>query len=93
MSCAGVAQGGNFTVLITLMGRRARAGREMQRMSAFVQGCGYGVAATRPALLGVVHTATGGWTVPLVVVLGALTVTAAAGLVVASARPLPARPV
>ena len=93
MSGAGVAQGGNFTVLITLMVRRARDGREMQRMSAFVQGCGYGVAATGPTLLGVVHTATGGWTVPLVVVLGALTVMAAAGLAVASARPLPARPV
>ncbi|PFG37286.1 CP family cyanate transporter-like MFS transporter [Flavimobilis soli] len=93
MSCAGVAQGGNFTVLITIMARRARDGREMQRMSAFVQGCGYGIAATGPTLLGLVHTASGGWTVPLVVVLGALTVMAVAGLVVASARPVPPRPV
>ena len=93
MSCAGVAQGGNFTVLITLMGRRARDGREMQRISAFVQGGGYAVAATGPTLLGVVHSASGGWTVPLVVVLGALTVMATAGLVVASARPLPPRQV
>lgn len=88
MACAGVAQGGNFTVLITLMVRRARDGRETQRISAFVQGCGYAIAATGPTLLGVVHTASGGWTLPLVLVLVAL-VTMAAGLLVASARPLP----
>ena len=91
MASAGVAQGGNFTVILTIMLRRSRSGHESRRVSAFVQGLGYGIAATGPTALGLVHAATGGWTAPLVVVLAVLTVMAVAGLVVASARPLPSR--
>lgn len=54
-------------------------------MSALVQGGGYLVAATGPAVVGAVPDAGGGWTAPLLVVLVAIGVLAVAGSL--SARP------
>jgi CP family cyanate transporter-like MFS transporter len=56
-------------------------------MSALVQGGGYTVAATGPLVVGAVHDATGGWTVPLLVILGAVAVIAVAGAPAAGGRP------
>ncbi|MBI9116018.1 MFS transporter [Sanguibacter suaedae] len=81
---AGVAQGGNFTVVFTLVVHHSRDQVDSRRMSAVVQGVGYSAAAAGPSLLGAVHTATDGWTVPLVVVLGALTVMTVSGFAAAS---------
>jgi CP family cyanate transporter-like MFS transporter len=39
-------------------------------LSAFAQGAGYLIASTGPLLIGLLHSATGGWTVPLTVLLG-----------------------
>ena len=88
--CAGVSQGGNFTVIFTLIVHHARSQGDARRMSAMVQSIGYAAAAVGPFALGAVHTAVGGWTVPLLVVLGALSLMAASGLLAASIRP--ARP-
>jgi CP family cyanate transporter-like MFS transporter len=44
--------------------------RESARLSAFVQGIGYVVPATGPAVLGLTHDATNAWTVPVLIVLG-----------------------
>jgi CP family cyanate transporter-like MFS transporter len=41
-------------------------------MSATVQSLGYGCAALGPSVLGAVHASSGGWTAPLLVVLGAV---------------------
>lgn len=49
-------------------------------MSALVQGGGYLVAATGPAVVGAVHESTGGWATPLPVVLGAIAALTAAGV-------------
>jgi CP family cyanate transporter-like MFS transporter len=51
-----------------------------------VQGGGYTVAATGPLVIGAVHDATGGWTVPLLVILGAVVVMAIAGTASAGGR-------
>jgi CP family cyanate transporter-like MFS transporter len=75
----GVAQGGGFTVIFAIVVRRARGPAEGRRMSAMVQGGGYLVAATGPAVVGAVHEATGAWTAPLLVVLAAVAVLTAAG--------------
>jgi CP family cyanate transporter-like MFS transporter len=75
----GAAQGGGMTVIFSLVVRKARDLAENRRMSALVQGGGYTVAATGPIVVGAVHGASGGWTVPLLVVLAAIALLAVAG--------------
>lgn len=70
----GAAQGGVFTIVFVLVVRLSRDDRESRRTSALVQGGGYAVAALGPVVVGAVHDATGGWEVPLLVVVGALVV-------------------
>ena len=48
----------------------SRSDRDSARLSAFVQGIGYVVVATGPAVLGLTHDATTAWTVPVLIVLG-----------------------
>jgi len=69
---AGVAQGGNFAVIFTVIASTAGSPAAARRMSATVQSIGYGCAALGPSILGAVHTSSGGWTAPLLVVLGAV---------------------
>ncbi|GIG19698.1 MFS transporter [Cellulomonas chitinilytica] len=71
-TCAGVAQGGNFAVIFTVVATTAGSQAGARRMSAAIQTAGYGCAALGPSVLGAVHTASGGWTAPLLVVLGAV---------------------
>lgn len=84
---AGTSQGGNFTVIFTLVVQRSRAQSEARRMSAMIQGLGYGAAAVGPYAIGALHTGTESWTVPLLVVLGALSVMTVAGLLATGSRP------
>jgi CP family cyanate transporter-like MFS transporter len=83
---AGIAQGGGITVLFIAIVRRSRDLTENRRLSAMVQGGGYAVAATGPLVIGAVHDASGGWTAPLLVILGAVTVMAVAGTASAGGR-------
>lgn len=66
----GVAQGGGFAAIFTIVVQVSRTDRESAQLSAFVQGVGYVVAATGPAVLGLAHDVTDAWTVPVLVVLG-----------------------
>jgi CP family cyanate transporter-like MFS transporter len=75
----GAAQGGGLVVIFALVVRRSRDLVENRRMSALVQGGGYVVAAAGPTVLGAVHSATGGWTAPLLVVLAAVGLLCVAG--------------
>jgi CP family cyanate transporter-like MFS transporter len=52
-----------------------------------VQGGGYAVAATGPLVVGAVHDVSGSWTLPMLVVLGAIVVMAVAGGLSAGGRP------
>jgi CP family cyanate transporter-like MFS transporter len=83
---AGAAQGGNFTAVFTLIAQRSPDVATARRTSAVVQTAGYACAAVAPTLLGGVHDATQGWTVPLFVVIGLLLVMSVA-LTAASRRP------
>ncbi len=79
----GIAQGGGFTTVFVVIVSFAVSNRHAAALSGIVQGIGYAVAATSPTVLGFAHDATGAWTLPLLLVLGAvLTFT---GLGVASA--------
>ena len=75
----GAAQGGGLVVVFSLIVRSARDLADNRRISALVQGGGYVVAATGPTVVGAVHEATGGWTAPLLVVLGAIILLGVAG--------------
>jgi CP family cyanate transporter-like MFS transporter len=54
-----------FPLILTLIGLRARTAEGTAALSAFTQSTGYLIAAAGPFAVGVVHTATGGWNVPL----------------------------
>lgn len=70
----GAAQGGGFTAVFVIVVRMSTSDDHARRLSALVQGVGYAVACTAPSLVGAVHDATGGWTVPvLIIALGVLT--------------------
>jgi CP family cyanate transporter-like MFS transporter len=84
---AGAAQGGGITIVFIAIVRRSRDLTENRRMSALVQGGGYTVGATGPLVIGAVHDASGGWTVPLLVILGAVAMMAVAGAPAAGGRP------
>ncbi|OMQ15287.1 hypothetical protein A7K94_0210635 [Modestobacter sp. VKM Ac-2676] len=85
-SLAGVAQGGGITVIFIAIIRRSRGQTESRQLSAMVQGCGYVVGATGPLVIGAVHDATGDWTAPLLVVLGAVIMMTVAGTVSVGGR-------
>lgn len=71
-SLGGVAQGGGITVIFIAIIKFARDQASAGRMSAVVQGLGYCFAALSPTAVGFVHEATGGWTAPLLVILGSV---------------------
>lgn len=82
----GTAQGGLFTVALTLFGARARTPMSAARLSGMAQTFGYVVAASVPPVLGVVREATGSWTASLWILLGIALITLVAGLVSAKPR-------
>ena len=65
----GIAQGGGFTAIFTIIAEVGGDARRTTALSAFVQSCGYLVAAAAPPAVGAVHQVTGGWFAPMLVVL------------------------
>lgn len=86
VSLAGIAQGGNFVVIFTIVAQRCRTVAQTRRTVAAVQAFGYAVAATAPAVIGAVHAVSGGWNAALLVMLGSTLVLATAEIV-ATHRP------
>lgn len=69
----GIAQGGGFTAIFTIIAEVGGDARRTTALSAFVQSVGYLVAAAAPPVVGGVHTLSGGWFFPMTVVLGTTT--------------------
>ncbi|MBE9927014.1 MFS transporter [Cellulosimicrobium cellulans] len=84
-SAAGVAQAANFVVIFTLVAQRYPTVRRGRQASATVQSVGYCLAAVAPTAAGALQTASGTWTAPVAVVLGALVVMTGIGLVLTGA--------
>ncbi|MFC9787771.1 CynX/NimT family MFS transporter [Rhodococcus sp. NPDC127528] len=63
-----------FPMSLTLINLRTRTGAGSAALSGFTQGLGYAVACIGPLLFGVLHDATGGWTWPFALLLGAVAV-------------------
>jgi len=54
-----------FPLVLTMIGLRGRDPATVVRLSAFAQGIGYILAIPGPILVGLLHDRTGGWRVPL----------------------------
>jgi len=65
----GFGQGAALALALTLIVLRSPDGDTVSQLSGMAQSLGYTFGATGPFVLGVVHDASGGWTVPLVVLL------------------------
>ncbi|MFD0383331.1 CynX/NimT family MFS transporter [Streptomyces stramineus] len=65
----GVGQGGTLGLALTMMVLRTRDAHTAARLSGMAQTWGYLLAAVGPFALGAVHEATGGWTLPIVLLL------------------------
>jgi MFS transporter, CP family, cyanate transporter len=66
----GLGQGSAFSLAIFLFTARAADGHVAAALSGFAQGVGYLIASAGPLLFGLLHTATAGWTVPALLLLG-----------------------
>ena len=61
----GIGQGAALALALLMIVVRAGDDDTAARLSSMAQGIGYLLAAAGPLLLGLLHAATGGWTVPL----------------------------
>lgn len=59
-----------FPTAIALITARSRSPQVTARLSGFVQPVGYVLAATGPLVVGLIHEATGGWTLVLALLMG-----------------------
>ncbi|PZG43675.1 MFS transporter [Spongiactinospora gelatinilytica] len=71
LSCVLLGLGGGACLVLALTFQSHRAGSTAQApaLAGMAQSIGYLVAAAGPLLLGILHDRTGGWTVPLIVVI------------------------
>lgn len=61
----GIAGGSAFSLSMMFFTLRTKDGKEAAEMSGMAQSFGYLLAATGPVLVGALQDATGGWTIPL----------------------------
>lgn len=82
---SGIAQGGGFVAVFTVVVLRTRSQRENRQLSSTVQTGGYAVASLGPVVVGALHASTGGWTAPLLLVAGSLVMLTVLGMLAARA--------
>lgn len=80
MVLLGLSQGASLGVALTLILLRAPDSEHAAQLSTMAQGLGYLLAGTGPVVVGVLHGATGGWSLPLLVLSAVIVVQCAAGL-------------
>ncbi|QGV79678.1 CynX/NimT family MFS transporter [Streptomyces ficellus] len=82
----GVGQGGAVGLALTLIVLRSGDAVTASRLSGMAQTVGYLLAAAGPLAAGAVHEATGGWTVPIALVLCVCAAALVTGLLAARDR-------
>ncbi|RKS71186.1 CP family cyanate transporter-like MFS transporter [Actinomadura pelletieri DSM 43383] len=82
----GIGQGFGFTTALAFIGLRAHDTRVAAQLSGMAQGVGYVIAAAGPLTLGALHDATGGWSVPMAVVVLISAILALPGLAAGRTR-------
>jgi CP family cyanate transporter-like MFS transporter len=70
-----------FPLALTMIALRGRTPATVVKLSAFAQGVGYLLAIPGPILIGVLHDSTGGWRVPLALMVLLMIPQLAAGIV------------
>lgn len=76
----GLGAGAALGLAIAFFSLRSRDVHHAAHLSGMAQFVGYCLAASGPFLIGALHDATGGWRLPLLVVLGAVVAMTVAGL-------------
>ena len=72
-----------FPVVLTMIGLRSRTSEGTAALSGFTQSVGYLMSAIGPFGMGLLYGLTGGWTVPLFVLIGLCAAQLFAGMAVA----------
>lgn len=85
MLLLGLGQGSSIALALTMVGQRSPDAAHAGQLSSMAQGVGYLIAASGPLALGVLHGATGGWGLPLGLLLALVVPQLLAGL--GAARP------
>jgi CP family cyanate transporter-like MFS transporter len=85
----GLGQGASLGLAIFFTVARAPDPVASASLSGFAQSVGYLIATGGPLAIGFLHTATGGWDVPVVALLAATVVQLSAGVLAGRARILP----
>ena len=80
--------GGAFPMSLTLIALRTRTPQGTIALSGFTQSAGYLIASIGPIGFGFLHDQTGGWTIPLIALIGVVVVMVACGLRVVRKRTL-----
>jgi CP family cyanate transporter-like MFS transporter len=75
-----------FPLILTLIGLRSRTAEGTAALSSFTQATGYLLAGIGPFAVGLLHDASGGWTVPLLVLIALTVPQLAVGLLLARPR-------
>ncbi|UQW97005.1 MFS transporter [Rummeliibacillus sp. G93] len=65
----GIAGGSAFSLAMMFFTLRTRNGKEAAELSGMAQSFGYLLAAVGPVLVGTLHDLTGGWTIPLILLI------------------------
>ncbi|AWB46202.1 MFS transporter [Paenibacillus sp. CAA11] len=65
----GIAGGASFSLVVMLFALRSRTAQQAAELSGMAQSVGYLLAATGPALFGLIHDVTRSWTLPLLALL------------------------
>jgi MFS transporter, CP family, cyanate transporter len=76
----GIGTGGTFSVTLLLIATRAQDAVIAARLSGMAQGIGYMISALGPLTAGLVHTASGGWRLPILLTMAVLAGQIAAGM-------------
>ncbi|MEA2246185.1 MAG: transporter, family, cyanate transporter, partial [Solirubrobacteraceae bacterium] len=87
----GIGQGMTLPLALLMIVMRAGDDETAAHLSTMAQGVGYLLAAAGPLVMGLLHVWTGGWTVPLILLLGLTFLQLWVGLLAGRARTIHAR--
>ncbi|HWN34713.1 MAG TPA: MFS transporter, partial [Pseudonocardia sp.] len=92
MSLLGIGTGMAISLALLFIVQRAPDIRHAAQLSSMAQCFGYILAGIGPFVLGAVHDATGGWTIPLLLMIALLVPQATAGIIAAKDRHVTSTP-
>ena len=88
----GLGQGAALSLALLMIVLRAADDNTAARLSSMAQGFGYLIAATGPLVTGLLHAATGSWTIPLALLVALCGVELVVGLAAGRDRTVHAHP-